>query len=164
MSAARGLGVVLDVDLDSAGDLSSLRAAARDHRIVYVLLRSHGRPIARQVLDRAIPRDAQDLAEDVRFASRVGTAATPPRPRDEPEAMAVADDVSVVIATRDRAAGLAETLASLQRLDPGPGEIVVVDSGSARPGESEAAARDAGAHFVACAALSAGLLWLAGVF
>lgn len=43
------------------------------------------------------------------------------------------DAASVVVATRDRAALLADLLASLRACDPLPAEVVIVDDGSAHP-------------------------------
>ena len=62
---------------------------------------------------------------------------------------AAARDVSVVVCTRDRPADLARCLASLRRLDPPPGEIVVVDNAPTTTATRDAVAAVPGVVYVA---------------
>ncbi len=68
---------------------------------------------------------------------------------DAPDEAAPAGDVSLVVCTRDRPEALALCLASLERLDPAPGEIVVVDNSPANDATRRVTGRYPGMRYVA---------------
>ena len=133
-------GRVADVEMDA---LEGLIHESGDADLLYVLVRQQGRPVARLVLERpgaldpaALRRLAEDAAAPVRWGESEVTPALP------------ADELSVVIASRDRPESLGRTLASLADLRPSPREVIVADSGS-RDGTAVAeAARRRGARCV----------------
>ena len=131
----RGPTVVVDVN----GPAVALPAGARD---VHVLLVRDGAPLAWIELPGAPPclhaADLVRLLED----DAVARLRAPPVP--VPTGVS-ARDVTVAVCTRDRGEQLERSLARLRGLQPGPAELLVVDSAS-RTGDVAAAAAAVGAR------------------
>jgi glycosyltransferase involved in cell wall biosynthesis len=106
-------------------DLDRLVSESRGAELLYVLLREGGRPVGRLVLERPGELDAAALRHMAEEAAAGGRSYA----REDAPALP-ADEVSVVVASRDRPDSLGRTLALLARLSPAPRELLVADSGS----------------------------------
>jgi GT2 family glycosyltransferase len=116
---------ILDVDLELDADvvLPSLPAGPAPVDVLLILW-SGGVPVGQLVVPaRQLPisrADARLAVARARAASGAGTAAPPGTP--------AADDVTVVICTRDRPEWLARCLMALARSTAPPAEVLVVDN------------------------------------
>ena len=88
-------------------------------------------------LETPILHELLSLKEPLQLLSRSREAAMEQPPGDR-------CSVSVVVCTRDRPDDLAQCLASVDRLDPKPDEVLVVDNAPERPSTREVVGRHAG--------------------
>jgi GT2 family glycosyltransferase len=155
----RSAGRIVEIDLSRSADPPNLAAGGT----CYVLFRWKGRPVGRVIVDarqslsaEAFRREAIEASAAGLIAAEIeqsgpgsGLSALRAVPGAEPATgRLMPAEISVVIASRDRPEELSDCLAALGRLNPAPGEVVVVDSASARREEVAATASRAGARLV----------------
>jgi glycosyltransferase involved in cell wall biosynthesis len=126
--------------------------------VVYVLLRWQGRPVGRLILEGGRQLSASRFRWEALAAAAAGMAtalaeaAGPGEPLHLPcqrvSRGVEPANVSVVVASRDRAGELDSCLTTIRCLDPPPGELVVADSASRQPEETAAVAARHGARLV----------------
>ena len=147
LTARGGRLQIVSIDVETGAFDPTAPLAAEG---AYVIGRFRGRPVARRILSRRRPRHAGELAARLGADGEEAIAVA----RREIEAglrgVPSAAEVGVVIATRNRVHDLRDCLAALGRLDPPPGEIVVVDSASDDPAAVAAVARGGGVRLVRC--------------
>jgi glycosyltransferase involved in cell wall biosynthesis len=126
--------LVAQIDLaDGVQPLSALdpRTGATYKRAV-VLVRDHGAPVGIVRVELGpYGLSADELTSEIRGALGVDVPAAPVPATPVIRDRALLPRISVVIATRDRTESLRRCVESLQRLDHGAAEIVVVDNASA---------------------------------
>jgi GT2 family glycosyltransferase len=130
------------VTLDLA-EAEALPAQAVGADLLYVLLRESGRPVGRLVIERPSRLDAPGFRRLAEEAAAPGRAALA-----RPEHALSSEEVSVVIASRDRPESLRRSLQALARLTPAPREVIVADSGSRKALAVAEVAREGGARCV----------------
>jgi glycosyltransferase involved in cell wall biosynthesis len=121
---------VLDLELapDREGDDG---LAVEQYNTVWCLSRLNGVP--REVSFWDVTADSCLSTRDLRYRLRSGTATADWASWGPPSPAPASSDVTVVICTRDRPAGLSATLASLQRQTDHDFGVLVVDNGSSSP-------------------------------
>lgn len=142
-NALRAPARVLDVELAAVADLGEETIAVEQYNALWCLARIDGVP--QEVSFWDVTDDVKLSMDALRDRLRAGLAADghltlelPAQPTADP-----GPDLTVVICTRDRAAGLRETLTSLRDQQEADFRVLVVDNGT-RPAEAAAVVEQVG--------------------
>ncbi len=140
-TTSRPGGLIREIDLDHGPPCPPPETG---ESLVYLLLRWRGRPVGRVVLEPGARPETGAFRQQVLDAAAAGLAAL----HHDPETSLPADEVAVVVASRNRPADLRDTLSRLRRLQPAPGALVVADSASDDAAAVAKVAREAKAQLV----------------